>query len=351
MPTARERVRAALTFNYPDRAPRDLWMLPYIQLFRRNEYESLLRRYPMDISVAQLNPGWKDEVSAVSASAGRYTDEWGSVWHVGEPGVIGEVKRPALADWSALATYQLPWHLVRGRDFSYVNRSCGQLNQFVLSNATARPFERLQFLRGSENLYVDIGYGTAEFRRLLEMVHEYYLEDIRGWCQSDVDAIFFLDDWGSNRRLLIHPQTWRELFKPLYREYCDMIHAAGKFAFFHTDGHTEAIFGDFVEIGIDAVNAQLFTMDIEELARQHKGKITFWGEIDRQRVLPFGTLSDVRDAVRRVRLALDDGSGGVIAQCEWGKDNSRQTIETVYESWLEPVTDEASSRADLLNGE
>ncbi len=350
MPTARERVRAALTFSYPDRAPRDLWTLPYIQLFRRDEYESLLRRYPLDISVAQLNPDWKDEAAAVSARTGRYTDEWGSGWHVGEPGVIGEVKQPALADWAALATYRLPWQLVRGRDFSYVNRSCEQTDQFVLSNATARPFERLQFLRGSENLYVDIGYGTAEFRRLLEMVHEYYLEDIRGWCQSGVDAIFFLDDWGSNRRLLINPQTWRELFKPLYREYCDLIHAAGKFAFFHTDGHTEAIFGDFVEIGIDAVNAQLFTMDIEELARQHKGKITFWGEIDRQRVLPFGTPEEIRAAVRRVRRALDDGSGGVIAQCEWGKDNSRLAIETVYESWLEPAADQDAEEAGYPPG-
>ena len=126
--------------------------------------------------------------------------------------------------------------MVRKRDLSHVNKSCQESNKFMLSDVTARPFERLQFLRGSENLYLDIGYGTAEFRKLLEMVHEFYLEDITSWSESDVDGIFFMDDWGSKKTLLINPQTWREIFKPLYKKYCDIIHAAGKYAFFHTTG-------------------------------------------------------------------------------------------------------------------
>ena len=77
-------------------------------------------------------------------------------------------------------------------------------------------------------------------------------------------------------------------------------------------------------------------MNIEELARRFKGRITFWGEIDRQHVLPFGTRQEIFDAVRRVRSALDDGSGGVIAQCEWGKDNTSKSIEAVFEAWQEP---------------
>jgi hypothetical protein len=147
----------------------------------------------------------------------------------------------------------------------------------------------------------------------------------------------YADDWGANRRLLINPQTRRELFKPLYKEYCDRIHAAGKVAFFHTDGNTEAIFGDLIEVGIDAINSQLFTMNIEDLARKYKGRVTFWGEMDRQHVLPFGTPRQVRQAVMRVRRALDDGTGGVIAQCEWGKLNPTENIENVFESWMEPV--------------
>lgn len=335
MMTGRERVKAALTFQNPDRVPRDVWALPYVTLFCKDEFDELVREFPMDIGASQLSPGWSDEVVKSSAKAGHYMDDWGSVWYVGEPGVIGEVKEPALADWSALEKFQPPWHLVRERDLSHVNKSCEESNQFMLSDVTARPFERLQFLRGTQNLYYDIGYGTAEFRKLLDMIHEFYIEDIRNWCTSNVDGIFFMDDWGTNRGLLINPKIWREIFKPLYKEYCDIIHAAGKYAFFHTDGHTQAIFGDLIEVGIDAINSQLFIMDIEEIARLYKGKVTFWGEMDRQHVLPFGSLEQVKEAVRRVRRAFDDGSGGVIAQCEWGKNNPKENIRTVYETWDE----------------
>jgi uroporphyrinogen decarboxylase len=333
MMTGRERVKRALTFDRPDRAPRDVWALPYVQLFRQDELDELRAAFPMDIASPQLSPGWSDEVVRATRTPGYYRDDWGSMWQVGEAGVIGEVKEPALADWSALADFQPPWRLVRGRDLSHANRCCAKSDQFMLSDVTARPFERLQFLRGTQNLYYDIGYGVPELRGLLEMVHEFYLEDIRGWCASDVDGIFFMDDWGTNTTLLIRPQMWREVFKPLYREYCEIIHAAGKFAFFHSDGHIQDIFGDLVEAGMDAINSQLFTMDIEELARLYKGKVTFWGEMDRQKVLPFGTPEEVRAAVRRVRRALDDGRGGLIAQCEWGKDNPKENIETVFREW------------------
>lgn len=53
--------------------------------------------------------------------------------------------------------------------------------------------------------------------------------------------------------------------------------------------------------------------------------------------LPFGSPEDVYAAVHRVRRALDDGTGGVIAQCEWGKDNSPANVSAVFEAWLEPV--------------
>jgi uroporphyrinogen decarboxylase len=332
--TGRERVRKALTFSTPDRVPRDVWALPYVSLFRKAELDDLVRHFPMDIGASQLSPGWSDKVVRASAHTGKYTDDWGSVWRVGEPGVIGEVEHPALADLSRLAHFTPPWDLVRTRDLSYTNRSCERSDQFMLSDVTARPFERLQFLRGTEALFMDIADATPSFRNILEMVHEFYLEDIASWCSSNVDAVFFMDDWGTRESLLISPEIWREVFKPLYRDYVAMIHAAGKSAFFHSDGNTEQIFGDLVEIGIDAINAQLFTMNIERIARNYKGKITFWGEIDRQHVLPFGRPEDVRRAVRRVRSALDDGCGGCIAQCEWGKDNPGENIAAVFEAWM-----------------
>lgn len=333
----RERVKAALTFNRPDRAPRDLWTLPYVAVKRRTELDVLLEQFPMDICGTAASYPPDVYRPPAYAEAGEYRDEWGSIWFVAEPGIIGEVKKPALADWKNLKHFRPPWETLYRRDLSAVDRQCEATDQFVISECTARIFERLQFLRGTQNLFMDIGYGVREFYQLLEMVHEYYLEDIRQWCSTAVDAILFMDDWGSNQRLLIQPKIWREIFKPIYAQYCELIHAAGKYAFFHSDGNIQEIYGDLIEVGIDAINSQLFVMDIEELGRRYKGKITFWGEIDRQHVLPFGTPEEVHEAVLRVRHALDDGQGGVIAQCEWGKFDPMINIAAVFQTWMEPL--------------
>ena len=331
--TSRERVVAALTFSRPDRAPRDLWPLPYVSLFRKNELDEMMSRFPGDFGRPELSPGSDDLDLQKLSRSGSYKDEWGSVWQVGEPGVIGEVKQPVLADLSALRTFRPPWETLKERDWNHVNRTCDASQLFMVSGVCARPFERLQFIRGTENLYIDLAYDTAEIRLLIEMVREFYREDVVAWSRSNVDAVFLMDDWGSNTSLLINPAQWRVVFKPIYAELCEIIRSAGKFVFFHSDGNIEAIYPDLIEIGVSALNSQLFCMDIERLGERYRGKITFWGEIDRQRILPYGTPEEVRAAVHRVRKALDAGNGGVIAQCEWGKDNSAENIAAVFEAW------------------
>lgn len=159
------------------------------------------------------------------------------------------------------------------------------------------------------------------------------MEEVEYWCKTEVDAVHFMDDWGSKTSLLINPAIWREVFKPKYKDYCDLIHSYGKYTFFHTDGFIEPIIGDLIEVGVDALNSQLFVMNIEEIAKKYKGKITFWGEIDRQKVLAFGTEKDVYEAVMRVRQAFDDGNGGVIALCEYGKYNHPENIRAVFKAW------------------
>ena len=334
---SRDRVLAALEFRSPDRAPRDLWVLPWVSQSAGDDHSAVLERYPSDFANTRaLVPGHR--AKGDSARVGQYTDDWGCVWSVAEDGVVGEVKHAPLADWSALTDYQPPWETIDQADFDAVNRAVednirGE-SKFMRLSTSVRPFERIQFLRGSQNLYLDLGYESAELFRLIEMVHDFSMRELALSVKTNVNGICFMDDWGTQQSLLISPDQWRRIFKPLYRDYCKLIHDAGKKVFFHSDGHIFDIYEDLIEIGVDAVNSQLFCMDIEEIARRFKGRITFWGEIDRQNILPFGSDDDVRAAVRRVRSALDDGTGGLIAQCEWGKYNPRENIEAVFEAWL-----------------
>ena len=341
--TSRERVRRALTFQNPDRAPRELWALPGITMFRKDEMDALLARFPSDFTGPDVTYGTGQRAHGTEAVVGSYSDAWGCVFRVAEPGVVGEVKGPPLADMAALDHLRPPDEILNEADFSRVNASCAATDRFVKAGTTVRPFERMQFLRGSEDLFADLAWGTREVYKLRDLVHEFFLRELSLWVKTDVDAISFMDDWGTQERLLISPKLWREFYKPLYAEYCRIIHDAGKFVFFHSDGHILEVIPDLIEIGVDAMNSQLFCMNIEEIGRRFKGQITFWGEIDRQWILPFGSVEAVRAAVQRVRTALDDGRGGLIAECEWGIGVAGENVAAVYETWEQPAPETTTS--------
>ena len=152
------------------------------------------------------------------------------------------------------------------------------------------------------------------------------------WACSEVDALNFMDDWGSQRALLISPRQWREIFKPLYREYVEIAHRHGKYIFMHSDGYIADIIPDLVELGVDALNSQVFCMGVEELGSRFGGKITFWGEIDRQHLLPEATPAEIVEAVRRAHAAFWR-DGGAIAQCEFGAGARPENVLQVFETW------------------
>jgi hypothetical protein len=115
----------------------------------------------------------------------------------------------------------------------------------------------------------------------------------------------------------------------LYKDYCDLAKSGGKFVFMHSDGYIADIYEDLIEVGVEALNSQLFCMDIRELGRRYKGRITFWGEIDRQHVLPSADPEAGREAVRTVMRHLYDPRGGLIAQFEFGPGANPETVLAV----------------------
>jgi uroporphyrinogen decarboxylase len=329
--TSRELVIDTLEFRSPERIPRQLWVLPWAERVWPAELAAIRKKYPDDIV---QSPGFLTEPLKTSGDEyepGVYVDEWGCRFESRQAGIIGEVKEPRIAAWSDLDGLRLPEERL-SVDVRKVDDFCAASGAFVHARTVVRPFELLQFLRGPENLYVDLAERPDGLFRLIEKVHRFFLEELELWASTDVHALFFADDWGSQNSLLISPVLWRELFKPLYRDYAEIAHRHGKYIFMHSDGHIAAIYPDIVEIGVDALNSQLFCMDVKELGRRFAGRITFWGEVDRQRLLPYGSPADVAAAVRVAKEALFR-NGGVIAQCEFGIGARPENVAAVFETW------------------
>jgi hypothetical protein len=101
----------------------------------------------------------------------------------------------------------------------------------------------------------------------------------------------------------------------------------------HSDGNITTIYPDLIEVGVDAINSQIFCMNIEELATIAKGKITFWGEIDRQHAMSNPDPQVARNAVQQVVKHLYDPAGGVIAQFEFGPGANPDAVLAIYDEW------------------
>ncbi|GHV78325.1 hypothetical protein AGMMS49944_01160 [Spirochaetia bacterium] len=339
--TSRELVKRTLEFkNTEGIVPRDLWTLPWAYHKYGKQVDEIFRDYPADIvQVPDSHKVYAKKPISVGSvyEEGESRDEWGVIWKNVQRGLHGEVKAPIVKaedeDWEDLSRVHIPCELLT-IDTNKVNEFCAGTDQFVLSSDLARPFERMQFLRGSETFYCDLGWENPGMLKMLNRVHEFYCELAELWCKkTNVDGFFAMDDWGSQRSLLINPTLWIKLFKPLYKDYVNIAHKYGKKMFFHSDGFTLEIIPHLIELGYDAVNLQIFCIGIENIA-QFKGKITFWGEVDRQRLLPFGTTAEIDAAIRKVHSAIWE-NGGAIAQCEFGAAAQLDNVRQVFKSWKE----------------
>jgi len=311
--TGRERIVAALTGRTPDRVPRDYGALPGFVRNHPGAIERIRAQYPPDVG----DCGWRMPPGTVQGdpyAVGTYVDEWGCVFENVHGGIIGQVKHPLVAAWSDIDQVRPPWHLLE-QGFEDVARACTTGPGFTLSPWPVQPFERLQFLRGTETLFKDLLHQPAGLLKLRDIVHEFNCAWVERWCRTPVDAVFLADDWGTQHALLISPRLWRAFFKPLYADYTRRIKAAGKFVYMHSDGFIRDILDDLIEIGVDAINAQVTCMDLAELQRRFAGRITFWGQMDRQHMLCFGTVAEARQAVHDFWRNLA-GPGGSRVVCQ-----------------------------------
>ena len=132
-----------------------------------------------------------------------------------------------------------------------------------------------------------------------------------------LDIIPFMDDMGGQNGLFISPRLYREMIKPFHTEVLALIKSRTRAAvMFHSCGSVAPLLDDFVEIGLEILNPVQVTargMDTAALKQRYGQRIAFWGAVDTQNVLPFGSADDVRTEVLRRIAELGEGGGYVVA--------------------------------------
>jgi uroporphyrinogen decarboxylase len=135
-------------------------------------------------------------------------------------------------------------------------------------------------------------------------------------AQAGVDAIGTGDDVGTQRGMLMSPDTWRRWLKPRWAKVIAAAKAVKPdlLVTYHSDGDISTIIPELAEIGIDVLNpVQPECLDVAEVKRLYGDRLAFFGGMGIQTTMPFGTPEDVRAEVHRLIRILGAGGGFLIA--------------------------------------
>jgi len=334
----RDRVITALQREEPDRCPMQISFTP--EFADRLRADMALNAKALNLTRAGHNPhgggntydleralgvdllqtsvGW---ANSYYQAGDTYTDEWGITWtsHPYEtPFGIGhytEMTRHPLAEAGALDSYQPP-DPNRPELYEDATRLLANYGSeyWIVGVTVCTIFETAWALRGYEQMLTDFVTDPGLTERILDIPYQFHLTAARRLVEMGVDMIWLGDDVGMQTGMLISPKVWRRFLKPKMAHFIGtlkQINPALKVAY-HSDGDIRPIIPDLIECGLDVLNPiQPMCMDPAELKRNYGAKLCFWGAIDEQETLPFGTPAQVRAEVI-TRLQTIGAGGGLI---------------------------------------
>ena len=313
----RENYLRTIEFRTPDWIPCSVSCSPVTWHRYHHELTELSSRHPRLLR----DPGGGNHGPEAFPAAYRegeyFRDNWGCLWYSSIGGLEGQVVQSPLSNWRALDDYSPPdFHTMteRGeRNWTEIRRDIEQKRRdsmLTVGNGE-RLFDRLYFLRGFENLMIDIATEDPRLNRLIDMLLEYELGLIRMWLDIGVDAISFHTDIGAQDRLMISPGQFRKLIKPMFRELFQTCRRAGTHVLLSSDGRLLDIVDDLIECGVSLHDPQLRANTIEGIGRHYKGVMCINVDLDRQ-MFAFCTPEDIRKQVQDVVDSLYDPRGGLM---------------------------------------
>lgn len=354
----KERILAALHHEAPDRCPLQVSFTP--EFARRLEQDMHLKGikehnphgggnvYEIERTLGEdmllTSVGW---ANSYYQEAGSYTDEWGVGWksiqyatRYGE-GRYTEICGHPLAEDRAVETYQPPSPDRPGL-YQDAQRTIDQFKDeyWIVGVTVTTIFETAWALRGLVRLMMDFVLNPELAERILDIPFQYHLSAAKKLVRMGVDMIWTGDDMGAQRSMQISPDMWRKFFKPRMARFFGELKAInpGLKIAYHSDGYIEPIIPELIEIGLDILNpVQPACMDPARLKKRYGKSLSFWGSIDQQNTLPFGTPDDVRAEVL-TRMRTIGKKGGLIigpthhVQLDTPLENFWAMVNTVLET-------------------
>ncbi len=162
-------------------------------------------------------------------------------------------------------------------------------------------FERAWTLRGMQNLLLDFFDSPGFVHEFLGAIADYDIAQARKAMRYDIDAVYFGDDWGQQRGLIMGRELWREFILPQLTRMYAAVRDEGMYVMIHSCGDVDELLDDLIAAGLHSFNPfQPEVMDVWSLLPRYRSRLTFHGGLSTQKTLPHGTVAQVRDDSRRL---------------------------------------------------
>jgi uroporphyrinogen decarboxylase len=245
-----------------------------------------------------------------------HVDDWGIEWTRVDG--FNQISKYVLAGATeeAVLSYRFPSDRIEPLVDLMKTTTRFKDDYFVGCDVSPCVFEMYWRLRGMEETLIEMLLEPDLARVMLRRCAEFTTQLSEAACQRfDFDWLWLGDDAGGQRSMLIGPDTWRSMVKPLLKQNAEVGKRHGLYIAFHSCGAIRPIIGDLIEIGVDVLNpiqCNCPGMTPPELKKEFGKDLAFMGGVDTQEVLPNGTADQVRKATAALLTAMTANGGGYI---------------------------------------
>jgi uroporphyrinogen decarboxylase len=310
--THKERVYATLNHEQPDKTPYCVGLTyrahaAMVEHYGNDDYARLIDNCFHDVRpIKGPKDLWLDE--------NTWQDEFGVQWDRSIDRDIGNVCNRVIPERN-LDVLDFPDPVAPERWVDFDASVAAGEGKFVLHHMGFSLFERAWTLRGMAALFEDMLDAPDFVDALLDTICDYNVAaTARALENPAVDGVHFGDDWGSQRGLLMGPRLWERFIYPRLKRMYGVAKDCGKFVTIHSCGKVQELFPQLIDIGLDLFNPfQPEVMDPYEMKAQFGDRLSFWGGISTQKLLPYGTPDEVRSEIRRLIAQVGKSGGYVLA--------------------------------------
>jgi len=202
-------------------------------------------------------------------------------------------------------------------DYEVFVDKCKKNREFVVQTGGGLLFCRVCSLAGMETTLINLLIQPRIVEAIVERITEFHCEAFRGYfvnASQFIDVFSFSDDVATDSGLFFSLRLWRKFFRKPLAKIFGVAKDFGLKIQYHCCGAMSELIPDLLEVGMDILEPCQFHlpgMEPKRLKREFGRDLTFFGGINTQQTLPFGTTEQVREEVRE-RIDIVGKKGGYI---------------------------------------